>query len=470
MEKGPFRSPFLSDILKTMSTTPDPEHIVRIFFRDFFRSTAPSCAQRDRSLLVAVSGGADSIFLLVVLHLLAPEFGFSLSTVTVNHRMRSEAESAGDAKFVQTICAALDPPVPCYRIDLPEDAVSEMAKSRGRGEEDAARVLRYREFDTLACERGIRWICTGHTQNDQLETLLMRTVQGAPAAAKQGIAPVNGSILRPLLNVDRRVLESWLDARGFTWREDHTNRDERFLRNRIRSRVVPVLDESFPGWRRGMLAGARKAAVDEQFISTFPLPGWKREPTGVSCPATPYFALHPALRMRVLYQGLSLLRLARRIPYAIVEQMMGAPDRKKDSPLVSGSGIVFTRRDSLVFLEPDIVQNRKSGYLVYITSCGVYDLPFGSLRVSGEPGSVYLDGQTGPFPLPMIVRSRMGGDFVKTAAGGKKTVKKLMNDWSIRERDRDLVPVIECGGTIRAVYGTPLGYPRWYVHQQESNG
>ena len=312
--RGPF-APFFW-YTERMSTRPDPEQSVRNFFRDYCISgtlspteaetpvssaalrsaqVMPAAALADQTLLAAVSGGADSLFLLIMLHTLAPEYGFTLSAVTVNHRMRSEEESGGDAGFVQEFCAALNPPVPCYRIDFPEGAVFALAKTRGRGEEDAARVLRYREFDRIARQSGVRWICTGHTRNDQLETLLMRTLQGSPVGAKRGIAPISGRIMRPLLGVDRRDLEKWLRARGYSWREDHTNREERYLRNRIRSRLVPVLDASFAGWARGMLDGARKAAVDEQLISSFPLPEL------TISPAVPVlrriFVLHPALRI-----------------------------------------------------------------------------------------------------------------------------------------------------------------------------
>lgn len=239
--------------------------------------------------------------------------------------------------------------MPCYRIDLPEGAVFALAKTRGRGEEDAARVLRYREFDRIARQSGVRWICTGHTRNDQLETLLMRTLQGSPVGAKRGIAPISGRIMRPLLGVDRRDLEKWLRARGYSWREDHTNREERYLRNRIRFRLVPVLDASFAGWARGMLAGARKAAVDEQFISSFPLPEWTISPSGCSCSAADFFALHPALRIRFLYRGIALLNRGRRIPYALVEKMTSVPENGKSGTLVTGSGLVFARRESLFF-------------------------------------------------------------------------------------------------------------------------
>lgn len=448
-----------------MPITRDPEQLVLSYFRDFFHSAGTDTGKSGVSFLAAVSGGADSVFLLAMLHRILSGYGCALSAVTINHRMRSEEYSGGDADFVQNLCAALHPPVPCFRIDIEPGEVAALARERGRGEEEAARCIRYRTFRSLAREHGIDWICTGHTRDDQLETLLMRTLQGAGTGGMRGIAPRNGRVLRPLLGVDREALEEWLRKHGFSWREDHTNRETRFFRNRIRTRLVPVLDSMYTGWKRGMLAGASKAALDESFINSFPLPEWNRESSGYSCSAEEYRNLHPALRLRFLHRGLVLLNVQRRISHRLVSRMIFGPDNGKGGIIASGAGISLSCRDSCVFLESDIVQNRKSGYLVCIASCGEYELPFGTLRVAGEHGSVFLDEQTGPFTFPLIVRSRMGGDTVQTAGGGTKTVKKLMNDWSVREHDRDLLPVIECDGSIRAVYGTPLGYPRWYVHR-----
>jgi len=301
-------------------------------------------------------------------------------------------------------------------------------------------------------------------KNDQLETLLMRTIQGSGTAGRCGIAAVRGDIIRPLIGVERPALEHWLTEHGFSWREDCTNTQERYLRNRIRSRLVPLLDSVFHGWKTGMLAGAGKAALDEDFIQSFPLPEWDASNGRCSCESAAFFTLHPALRLRFLQKGLITLGVVSRIPYQLLEQVIKTVPPSKPGILVSGAGIRLVQRESSLFLESDIVQNGKSGYLVYIASCGEYELPFGTLCVSGGPHSVYLDNQAGPFTLPLIVRSRQSGDAVRTAGGGKKTVKKLMNDWSVREKDRSLLPLIECGGMIQAVYGTPLGYPHWYVH------
>ncbi|HHU35601.1 MAG TPA: tRNA lysidine(34) synthetase TilS [Treponema sp.] len=452
-----------------MKTPVDPVKQVRSFFSDFFGLSAKSLSCSSGSMLAAVSGGADSVFMLAALYQVARDYGVTVSAATVNHRMRSEVESAGDAQFVQELCASFNPPIPCFRIDLKPGAVLSLAKERRKGEEDAARVLRYKEIFLVAEKEGIPWVCTGHTKNDQLETLLMRSIQGAGTAGMRGIAAQRGQLLRPLLDVERIDLERWLLDHGYSWREDHTNQEERYLRNRIRSQIVPALDSAYPGWKTGFLAGALKASTDESFIESFPLPLWQSNNgynTGsLKCEASEYFSLHPALRLRFLQRGLLDLKISDRIPHALLDQMISPVNHEKNGVLVSGAGLVFSRSGSNLFFETDIVQNSNTGYLVYIVSCGVYELPFGSLSVTVNGEAVFLDGHLGPFAFPLIVRSRLGGDTIQTAAGRKKTLKKLLNDWSVRERDRAVLPIIECAGRICAVYGTPLGYPHWYVRR-----
>jgi len=109
------------------------------------------------------------------------------------------------------------------------------------------------------------------------------------------------------------------------------------------------------------------------------------------------------------------------------------------------------------------VQNSKSGYLVYIRACGAYSMPFGTISVFPDGNSVYIDRCPGRFSLPLTIRTRQAGDTVLTADGKQKTLKKLMNEWSVRETDRDLLPLVEERGTIRAVWGGALGYPDWFV-------
>ena len=448
-----------------------------------------------RTILVAVSGGADSVALLVMLHRLAGRYGYGLHAVTVNHRIRSESESGGDAAFVQNLCASLEPPVPCTLVEFAQGEVADLAAKRGRGIEEAARHLRYRAIERVANSlvpldgRGVEIpviIMTAHNRNDRNETMLMRFLQGASGHSLAGIAPVRGRFVRPLLDCTHAELRVYLDSRGIGWREDATNADSRYLRNRIRRSLVPVLDREFPGWETGMSSGADKASLDEDLsrsLVTASGAAWSRDVDGkIRCPVSAYFALHPAARLRFLRDGLDLLasavsaplsgRNAGRVPggYLLSLAKLPSPDTVSGSAHVqprefSGGGLSFVIRRDSVFWGPDIVQNTKSGYLVCICLVGTYRLPFGELTVTGDGNRVFLDGRCGPFSLPLIIRSRTGGDTVRTANGGQKTLKKLMNDWSVPENVRNLVPLIEQDGELRAVYGSPLGYPDWYVRR-----
>ena len=456
-----------------------------------------------RTILVAVSGGSDSVALLSMLHRQKSRYGYALRAVTVDHRIRSEAESGGDAAFVKHFCSALEPPVPCDLVELGAGEVVSLAAKRGRGIEEAARHLRYRAIERIADvlssgERSAVIVMTAHNRNDRSETMLMRFLQGASGRSLSGIAVVRGRFVRPLLDCTHAELRSYLESRGLLWREDATNADGAYLRNRIRLSLVPLLDRDFPGWETGVRAGAEKASLDEDLArSVIASSGavWRREPDGrIRCDSRPFFFLHPAARLRFLRDGLELLAegavvapsgtkntVAGVCPeprsgrisggYLLSLAKLSEPDaaaqvsRQEQGRVYAGSGLSFAITGNSVFWGPDIVQNTKSGYLVYICLAGTYRLPFGELSVTGDGNRVFLDDRFGPFSLPLIIRSRTGGDAVRMADGRQKTLKKLMNDWSVPENVRNLVPLIERDGEIRAVYGSPLGYPDWYVRR-----
>jgi len=430
--------------------------------------TAGDCGLAGRTLLAAVSGGADSVALLCLLHRLSPRYGYRLAAVTVDHRIRSAAESAGDACFVAELCASLSPPVPCTTVTVAEGGIAAEAVRRGRGMEEAARHVRYRHFAETADRIGASFILTGHNRNDQLETVLMRFFQGSGGSALGGIAVRRGRYVRPLLAVTRAEITAWLEGEGLAWREDLTNAGDGYLRNRIRNRLVPVLDGLLPGWQSGVTAAASRALLDEELCTSLVSAEWTRSGDRLVCPAPDYGALHPALRLRFLRTGLVLLGISRRVPYGFLRRLADFPaEWHPDGTMpqtVCGAGLRCSKAGDSLFLSPDIVHNNKSGYLVYILSCGTYRFPFGTIAVSGEGDAVYLDESFGPFRLPLTVRSRVGGDSVRTADGNRKTLKKLMNDWSIPEDERDVLPLIEQDGILRAVYGSPLGHPDWYVH------
>jgi tRNA(Ile)-lysidine synthase len=420
-----------------------------------------------KTVIAAVSGGSDSVALLALLHQRTARFGFSLRAVTINHRIRDDEESLGDALFVKDLCASLDPPVPCELVNLAHGEVAALAKNRGRGIEEAARFLRYRVLESSSFA-GDALVMTAHNRNDRDETTLMRFFQGAQGISLSGILPFRGRFIRPLLECSHEELRSFLRDRGMIWREDSTNGDDRYLRNRIRLRLVPVLDRYIPGWSTGMGSGAAKAALDEDLARSLVSAKWLSSGSFVTCPAADWFSMHPAVRLRFLRDGLSLLSSASPgvLPSRVAGGYLLDVCCLSPSPAggkCAGSGLLFRFDGTSVFWGPDIVQNTKSGYLVCIRRSGKYSLPSGEISVTGSENLVYINGRIGPFSLPLVVRSRSGGDTVRTGSGGRKTLKKLMNDWSVPEELRNLVPLVEQEGQIRAVCGSLLGYPDWFV-------
>lgn len=179
---------------------------------------------------VAVSGGADSVCLLDVLATLAPAHGWSLVVLHLNHGWRRE-ESDEDARFVERLAARYG--LPCV--------VGRAAAMAGANLEKQGREARRRFFAEQRAALRLDRIATGHTLDDQAETVLFRALRGSGPGGLAGILPVTAEgIVRPLLTVDRARVRSWLQARGLAWREDSTNADTRFRRNALRA-VLPEL-------------------------------------------------------------------------------------------------------------------------------------------------------------------------------------------------------------------------------------
>jgi len=187
------------------------------------------------AVLAAVSGGADSVALLDALHTLAPSLGLTLHAVHVDHGLRPE--SAADAAFVTDLCRGWGVPLRVERVEIARPGTG----GAWDGLEGAARRARYAAFRHAAAATGADCVATGHTADDQAETVVMRLLDGAGPRGLGGIAPVRGPYIRPLLETRRHLIEAHLLARGIEWRDDASNADPRFLRNRIRHDVLPFL-------------------------------------------------------------------------------------------------------------------------------------------------------------------------------------------------------------------------------------
>ncbi len=212
---------------------------------------------------VAVSGGPDSMALLILLHRLSARFSLSLLVAHFNHQLRG-TESEGDEQFVRDVSLKLG--LNCV---VGTENVHRLALEKHRNEEAVARECRYHFLKNLSVSEHIGRVALGHTANDQAETLLMRLIRGTGTRGLGSIHPVvDDYFVRPLLDVTRTQVERFLSSLNIAWREDSTNLDRRRSRNRIRHELLPLLSEKYnPLIVRQLARTAAQSRLDERFLS-----------------------------------------------------------------------------------------------------------------------------------------------------------------------------------------------------------
>ena len=250
---------------------------------------------RGCTVLAAVSGGKDSVFLLEKLLELAPELELKVACAHFDHRLRG-AESDRDREFVRSLCEKKS--VPCY---MGQGDVSGYAEEKGLGLEEAARILRYEFLESAADEAGAQRIATAHTADDNLETLMMNLLRGSGLRGLGGIPPVRGRIVRPLLETPAEEILQYLNDRDIAYVEDSTNADDFCLRNRVRHRLIPLMRELNPAADSAALRCISLLRQDEEYLSGLAEEFYSENfKAGMGLPAGKLAALPEPVSARVL--------------------------------------------------------------------------------------------------------------------------------------------------------------------------
>lgn len=213
-----------------------------------------------KRVLCAVSGGADSVYLLHNCAEAMRKNGLIVCAAHFNHCLRG-AESDRDERFVQELCAQWD--VPCV---VGRGDVGGYARQHRLGTEEAARKLRYDFLENTAERLGMDVIATAHNADDNAETLLLALARGTGLRGLGGIPPVRGRIVRPMLGVSRAQVEEYLAGHGLPHVEDSTNASLDYTRNKLRALVMPVLKEINPGFVRAAGRTSELLRADEEFL------------------------------------------------------------------------------------------------------------------------------------------------------------------------------------------------------------
>ena len=412
---------------------------------------------------VAVSGGADSVALVRIMLELRPELGIVLSVVHFNHKLRG-VEAEADEHFVAQLAQR-------YKLELHASGgdVAAHARSQHLSTEAAARQLRYRYFRRLFEDQKLNRIATGHTLDDQAETVLLRIVRGAGTRGLAGIYPqlqVKGSqfsVVRPLLQTRRRLLETYLAKMGQDWREDSSNRDLRHARNRVRHGILPRLERSLnPSVRETLAETADIARSEEEYwqneVDRVLSKVWQAEERTLEL--TALAALPLALRRRVVRAAAESLGL--RLEFRHVEEVLELVGGSRSATLPQG-WVISLGTGRLQFACPSPAA-ANSDFEYRLSVPGAVEVPeagtrFEAALVSGSAASGYNpDHMLDPALLQkeLTVRNWRAGDrYWPAHSKAPKKIKELLQERKLTGLERKLWPVGVSGQEIVWVRGFP---------------
>ena len=403
-----------------------------------------------QTVVCAVSGGADSVCMLHVLLSLQDTLGVRVEAAHFNHHLRG-AESDRDEAFVRQLCTSLGVP-----LHMGGGDVRARAAQTHESMEEAARKLRYAFFDTLP---GL--IATAHTQDDNLETVLLNLTRGTGLAGLTGIPPKRGRLIRPMLAITRAQIEAYLTDNGCAYVTDSTNLLPDARRNRLRQRVIPLLREENPAVAETVFRTCSLLRRDDAFLDAQARAALQaaRLPDGVSRSTLSSFP--EAVRTRAIRLLLGTIHAPK-----LTQQHIDAVDR-----------LLFASCPSACVSLPGGFAARLEYDRLYLTDCS----PAASFSpVTLSPGETALLPELGlrvscrieekfqekaktlsTFAVKydtieqttrIMIRPRQPHDSMRTA-GGTKTLKKLLIDRKIPAARRALVPVAADAHGILGVYG-----------------
>ena len=399
--------------------------------------------QEGDRVTVGLSGGADSVCLLLCMKAVQEEYRLQLQAVHVHHGLRGE-EADRDAAFAESLCRKLAVP---FR--LRHAPVRELARREGLSLEEAGRILRYQ---ILREESNGGKIAVAHHRDDQSETLLFHMVRGTGIRGLAGMLPEKDGIIRPLLCVGRAEIEVYLQSVGQEYCVDSTNADTAYARNRIRCELLPWLrDNMNPRVSEHLAELAEQAAqldawLQEKTVQWLDRYG-ERTPRGIRIPLKEWKELPAPLMAPVLLEALEQCGGRRDIGSVHIRQIEALMEAGVGSRASLPGGREAEREYTAVFLG----SGREKA---------VHELPEWHMTVYPVQKDQKIEEKqyTKCFDYDKIkdtvlLRYRQTGDYLELAGTGKKTVKRYMIDRKIPAAVRDSVPVFADGSHVLWIVG-----------------
>ena len=419
--------------------------------------------QSGHKLLVAVSGGPDSVALLSLLDELQSEWRLELSVVHVNYGLRGR-ESDGDAQFVQRLCDRLDVPCVTRRADLSRHAEGLRG---GHSLQERAREVRYRILKETAAEQGADRVVLGHTADDQAETILLWLLRGAGLTGLAGMPVVReGLFVRPLLSTAKADLAAYLSSRAIKFRTDSTNAKPLYRRNRIRHELMPCITSLAPSFvklmgRQSEVLGEEDRLLEQ--LATDSLPRVLSEEAGQPVLNRTVLLEAPlAVQRRLVRRTLRLLNIRGAAPrFSAVDAILCQVVAGSSGARLAVDGIEVMRDGTVIrFMRRG---NAASGRMAHPSDVIQVGIP-GSVTWPGTGERINLaliekgharklmrspsrrvavfDAST--FTSPLVLRGwRYGDRFAPTGMNGKeKKLQDFFTDSKVSQIDRRRIPLL----------------------------
>ncbi|MFB6286036.1 MAG: tRNA lysidine(34) synthetase TilS [Candidatus Bipolaricaulia bacterium] len=413
--------------------------------------------QGHEPVLVAVSGGVDSMTLLHVLRELADDWNFQLSVAHLDHMMRPE--SADDAQFVVDHARSQDLPVFQEAVNVPAHIDRE-----GGSPEAGAREVRYGFLRQAARDAGASTIALGHTLDDRVETLLINLLRGSGIGGLAGMPPRRSECdlhyVRPLIDVSRREIEAYAKSQHVPYREDPSNRDTRYERNRIRQQLMPLLETFNPSVRHALARASEALTEVSDYLNGEADKLLQRayidsDDTGCAWDAQTLGRAHRALQLQALRQAIRRVKTdLDAITTEHLEAVSGLLREARSGRTVALPDALTARyqADRLIVEHAAPTDEPSSPIEVPLSQDGMTEVPqlgwrfavdtmHGSHPHSSDQLEARLDADTMDGPLAM--RNRRAGDRIRPLGlGGTKKLQDIFVDAKTPRHHRDQVPLI----------------------------
>ena len=401
-------------------------------------------------VIVGLSGGADSVCLLLVLKSLRGVLDFTLSAVHVHHGIRG-AEADRDAAFCSALCRREEIPFRLLHCDVPA-----AARDRKRSLEETARDLRYlrfrearREYEFLHPGVRVR-VAVAHHMDDQAETVLMNLCRGTGLRGLCGMPAERDGIIRPLLGCRRQAVEDWLRGRGVSWITDSTNQSDDYTRNRIRHEFLPELCHINSRSVEHLAHIAGQAGEWDAYLQAEAERWLKQQEDRRSLPAEALASLPQALRGRILQMAAAdLAGGSRNIGSRHIQALDGLLSSGVGARVqLPGGWIVRRDYSTLCFLPAEEEEEAEENLVRADFSV------FPRRKNQKIPQKQYTKWfDYDKITEPLCFRTRRTGDELLLAGVGTKSVQRYMIDARIPERERDRIPLLAAGSQILWIVG-----------------